>query len=520
MLFLRGFLKLSNNEDNSIARCINKLGRAPLKRTCPRTADARNSFLWPHILTVTLILGHAPVSFSDILYLSDGNILVVERAWQEGDQVKYQTSQGVKTMPAVAVQRIQPQKPLASPGAEVKRYGIGVEAGDPVPGANRSPVALLLNVTSQDVSEGIIVRLKENLKNDPNDLRSKRSLIEALNSYASLQLLKGDASGAKSSLQQALGYDKKSSTTLLNLAVLLYHTAEYRNAEDVLSEVIQEDSRNQYGRYLLGEVYYAQDKVSEAITAWKAALQLGEDPIISNRLKKAEEEVGTHSELGALHSAHFILRYDRKVSDYRLGQEILDSLERAYRQLTYDLTAEAPATVTVILYADQTYFDITRAPRWSGALFDGKIRIPIKGLSSVTPQLQGILSHELTHSFVNWVGRGNCPVWFNEGLAQLQEGKSAAGYKQILSQLLTQNQLVPWGSLKDSFVGLTAGEAELAYLEGLSAAEYFTTRLGKNAVRTVLELLRQNYSFESALKSVSNQSLADFEKSWRVSLVQ
>src|SRR5262249_13875047 len=164
----------------------------------------------------------------------------------------------------------------------------------------------------------------------------------------------------------------------------LYHIAEYRNAEDLLSEVIQEDSRNQYGHYLLGEVYYAQDKVREAISAWKMALQLGENPNISRRLKKAEEEVEIHSELGALQSAHFILRYDRKVSDYRLGQEILDSLERAYRQLTSDLSAEAPATITVILYADQAYFDITRAPLWSGALFDGKIRIPIKGLSAVT----------------------------------------------------------------------------------------------------------------------------------------
>ncbi len=214
------------------------------------------------------------------------------------------------------------------------------------------------------------------------------------------------------------------------------------------------------------------------------------------------------------------MRYDRKVSDYRLGQEILDSLERAYRQLTSHLIAEAPATITVILYADQAYFDITRAPRWSGALFDGKIRIPIKGLSAVTSQLRDILTHELTHSFVNSISKGNCPVWFNEGLAQLQEGKSAAGYRKALSQFQAQNQLVTLGSLKDSFVGLSGGEAELAYLEGLSAAEYFVSQLGKGAVRSVLELMYQNYSFESALKSISNQSLTDFEKSWRLSLTQ
>jgi len=497
-----------------------KLGTTLFSQMCSSRPAVPSSFFWSCLVSLALVLGQVIVVFGDIVYFRDGNILVVARAWEEGDQIKYETSEGVKTIPAWAVRRIQSQKPLVSPAGEVKRYGIAKESGELVSSSNRNPVALPLSVTSQDVSDEVIVRLRENLKSDPNDVRSKHALIEALNSYASLQLLKGDTSGAKNSLQQALSLDKKNLQTLLNLAVLLYHIAEYRNAEDLLSEVIQEDSRNQYGHYLLGEVYYAQDKVREAISAWKMALQLGENPSISSRLKKAEEEVGIHSELGALQSAHFILRYDRKVSDYRLGQDILDSLERAYRQLTSDLTAEAPATITVILYADQAYFDITRAPRWSGALFDGKIRIPIKGLSAVTSQLRDILTHELTHSFVNSISSGNCPVWFNEGLAQLQEGKSTAGYRKALSQFQAQNQLVTLGSLKDSFVGLSGGQAELAYLEGLSAAEYFVSQLGKDAVRSVLNLMNQNYSFESALKSVSNQSLTDFEKSWRLSLTQ
>ena len=377
-----------------------------------------------------------------------------------------------------------------------------------------------LNAPSKDVSDVIISRLKENVKVDASDLRSRKELIEALNSYASLQFLKGDVQGAKNSLQQALAYDKKHLMTLLNLAIVLCQTAEYRNAEDLLLGVIQSDARNRYGYYLLGEVYYAQDKLREAISTWKTALQLGDDAVISNRLKKAEEEAGTHDELGVLQSAHFILRYDRKVSDYRLGQEILDSLERAYRQLSYDLTSYPPVTITVILYTDQAYFDITRAPRWSGALFDGKIRVPIKGLSAVTAQLGDTLVHELTHSFVNSLSRGSCPTWFNEGVAQLEEGKSAVGHRKLLSQLERQNQLIPLSSLTGSLVGLPAGAAELAYMEGLSATEYLVAGRGKNAIRAVLDLLHQNYNFDSALGSVVNQSLAEFEKSWRVSLTQ
>jgi len=467
------------------------------------------------------LLWDPPRSVCDIISLSNGSVLVVDKAWEEGDQIKYQTSQGIKTIPKSTVQDVQHQEPAVAPEPPPKKYGIALETeGTLTLGTNRSRVSMPLNIPSKDVSDAIIVRLKENVKSDPGDLRSKNELIQALNSYASLQLLKGDAQAAKGTLQQALAYDQRNLMTLVNLAILFYQAAEYRNAEDLLLGVIQHDSRNRYGYYLLGEAYYAQDKLREAIATWKTALQFGEDPAISSRLKKAEEEAGVHDELGVLQSSHFILRYDRKASDYRLGQEILDSLERAYRQFSRELTSNAPATITVILYADQAYFDITRAPRWTGALFDGKIRVPVKGLSAVTPQLNSLLAHELTHSFVNSLAGSKCPTWLNEGLAQLQEGKSGVERRSVLFKLRTQDQLIPLGSLKGSFFNLPGEIAEVAYLEGLSATEFLISQSGKNAIGRVLDLLHQNYNFESALKSATNQTLAEFEKSWRISLAE
>ena len=37
-----------------------------------------------------------------------------------------------------------------------------------------------------------------------------------------------------------------------------------------------------------------------------------------------------------------------------------------------------------------------------------------------------MLKHELTHSFVRLITLGHCPTWFNEGLAQLEEGSTSA----------------------------------------------------------------------------------------------
>jgi len=40
-----------------------------------------------------------------------------------------------------------------------------------------------------------------------------------------------------------------------------------------------------------------------------------------------------------------------------------------------------------------------------GALNDGRIRVPVEGLTSMTEELARVLKHELTHSFVGQKNR-------------------------------------------------------------------------------------------------------------------
>ena len=128
--------------------------------------------------------------------------------------------------------------------------------------------------------------------------------------------------------------------TLANLAIVNYRTGNYRASEDLLLTCLGMDRRDQGTHLLLGEAYYAQEKVAQAINQWTEGLQLGpESQEYRQDLIKLAKNLGVHSELGVLQSAHFILRYDRKVSDYQLGQQILVTLEGLYRQLSVDLTS-------------------------------------------------------------------------------------------------------------------------------------------------------------------------------------
>jgi tetratricopeptide (TPR) repeat protein len=470
-------------------------------------------------IALCLLLVSSPTR-ADVIYLTNGNVLVVEKAWEEGVEVLYQTGGKVQTLQKSSVKRIQEQKALPAAEGSAPRYGIAIiDDGNPAVLERSVPSkTTILRGSTAAVSKELLNQLRENLKSAPADSHAKSELAQALNSLASLQAAQGDLPAAKKSLEEARGLSKKDRAILTNLAIVNYRTGDYRASEDLLLACLEMDKRDQETHYLLGEAYYAQEKVAQAVNEWTEALQLGPNPRISARLEKARKESGVHNELGVLQSAHFILRYDRKVSDYQLGQQILTALEGLYRQLSTDLTSQPPATVAVILYPGQAYFDITRAPSWSGALFDGKIRVPTQGLSSVTPELSAVLIHELTHAFIRSLPGRGCPSWFNEGVAQFQEGKSASSHRKWLESLNKESRLIPLLGLKASFAGLPADSASLAYSEGLAAVEFLVASAGKGSIRNILELMGQNYNFESAFENVMHKSVEQFDIEWRRSL--
>ncbi len=125
----------------------------------------------------------------------------------------------------------------------------------------------------------------------------------------------------------------------------------------------------------------------------------------------------------------------------------------------------------MILYTDQTFADITRAPSWAGAINDGRIRIPVQGLTSVTPDLARVLKHELTHSFVGQKTHGRAPTWIQEGVAQYMEGRRSVMSAGSLAASAGQGTAPSLQALEGSWLGLSQYEASFAYAWSLAAVE-------------------------------------------------
>src|SRR5262249_42741225 len=171
---------------------------------------------------------------------------------------------------------------------------------------------------------------------------------------------------------------------------------------------------------------YALEKLPEAVKAFKAALEIKKNPIIEAALEKAERDLAVSRDFTTNRSRFFNIGMEGGTISPALESSLLGMLEDDYFQLKRRFGYEPTERISVIFYTGQTFSNITNAPSWVGALNDGKLRLPVGGLSSTDDRLAKVIMHELTHSFVHFKTRGNCPTWLNEGLARVMEGESSA----------------------------------------------------------------------------------------------
>jgi hypothetical protein len=227
-------------------------------------------------------------------------------------------------------------------------------------------------------------------------------------------------------------------------------------------------------------------------------------------LKKIEEEDTAENSFKQANSLHFVIKYEGTERNQALGQEILDGLEKSFVELETGLNYSPRESVTVILYSDKVFRDITQTPSWVGAINDGKIRLPTKGLSRMDEKLRRILKHELTHSFIRMKTGDTCPVWFNEGLAQYMAGESSQTF-HLSNEAPAGDQRLALSGLEGPFINLPYPMAIRAYRESLLAVDHLVNAYGIYQVQKLLELLAKTRNFEVAMKIVLQKTYAELE---------
>ena len=310
----------------------------------------------------------------------------------------------------------------------------------------------------------------------------------------------GNFPQAKRYYESALRFQPDNSTLLIYYAATLMRTGHAAEALSYAQRAasIAPDSPDAVA--ILGFVQFASDHTPDAIRSWKKSLALRPDAIVSQYLARAERESSAESDFSQRESSHFNLHFEGKDTSETFRRDLLATLDSEYEDLVRDLGYSPHNNIAVTLYTQQTFFDVTRAPSWSGAINDGKLRIPISGVASVTPELARVLKHELTHSFVSQMSSNRCPTWLNEGIAQIEEGKSSAAYGRQLAQVFAAGNEIPFNVLEGSFMSFSAPQATAAYAESLAASEYIRDAYGMSEITRILERLSGGSSTEAALR--------------------
>lgn len=119
-------------------------------------------------------------------------------------------------------------------------------------------------------------------------------------------------------------------------------------------------------------------------------------------------------------SAHFRLEFDGRPARNDV-LEALSVLEVAYDSLCRLFEFYPENKMNLVLYETAEYQGVGPRPEWVGAVFDGKLRVPVNMMQY--PEIyRPMLFHELTHAFVRAMTRAKIPLWINEGIAQVIDG--------------------------------------------------------------------------------------------------
>jgi len=321
----------------------------------------------------------------------------------------------------------------------------------------------------------------------------------------------GDVARARDYFENALRFQPENSTILIYYSALLVRTGSAAQALSYAQRAARSAPQSPDAYTMLGYAQFASDHTKEAVDSWKHSLALRPDSAVEQLLTKAQREQNAESTFSEGESSHFVLHYEGKQTSEAFRAQILEALESDYDDLSRDLGNPPRDNILVTLYTEQAFFDVTHAPSWSGAINDGKLRIPVNGLTSVTPELARVLKHELAHSFINALSAGRCPIWLHEGIAQMLEPKSLGSDGRQLALLFKSQQEIPLNALEASFINFSGVQAYLAYAESLAAVSYINETYGMSDIQRILQRLSEGNSTEAALRATIHSDYGQLE---------
>jgi tetratricopeptide (TPR) repeat protein len=310
---------------------------------------------------------------------------------------------------------------------------------------------------------------------------------------------------------KAIEFNPQDATSFLGAGLAAHLQGQEKEAQTALQQALRLNPRLTAAALLLGDITYRMGDLETALRTYEAALEVEPNNAqIQGRLESWRKEAALHGGFQRTLSPHFTVLFEGP-AEQRLAAAAVDALEAAYWRIGTALLAYPPTVITVVLYTDEQFRDITRSPTWAGGVFDGKIRVPMRGALNDPRQLEKVLAHEFTHALVKSLVPRGVPTWVDEGLAVVFEMGDLKWAERLARGAPS---LIPLPRLHDGFLSLLADQVPLAYAESALAVRMLIERGGIPAMTALLQDLAEGQEFTQAFERRVFLSYPEFLTLW------
>jgi len=457
--------------------------------------------IWTGLLLASLcpLFAHA-----DTIYLKNGRQIQGTNTVRKNGKVTFETPAGTMSVPESLVDRIVSGDPPIGP--QKNTSSAAAELSMAPPSSSDAAPTLQSIMRNGVIDQEALVQIDAKASTHNADALARAAEAELTASH--FEMDRNNFGAALQHGERALGFAPDQVPLLLNVAYLHLRRAEYQSALDALEKARRNDPNSSDIAKLTGWAYYGLNRLPEAIAEWKRSQQGHPDADVARALVKAQRDLDVENSYRENRSAHFDLHYYGEAAP-ELARDVLRALEIDFEDISATLNYTPKEPISVTLYTNQLFENITRAPSWAGALNDGRIRVPVQGLDHVSPELAPVLKHELTHSFINEKTHGHCPTWLQEGAAQWMEGRRTD--RNSAAELLgmyDRHDEPSLSVLEPVWTNLQSGFARIAYEWSLAVVETIESTSPGDLER-ILDRLDEGASPENAVRAALHLTYAD-----------
>lgn len=353
-------------------------------------------------------------------------------------------------------------------------------------------------------------RLRRALAEEPENEVLRSNLRAVLRNWAVAEVNAGRYASAIDRAEEALELAEDAGVIGI-LGVAQARLGEWEKAREVLERALTLGAEDPASLFALGTAYRQLGRLEPAVEMLQRARDAGaRGTDFEETLTKLQRELDAEWGFAELTSPHFQIGFEEG-ENHGAARLVLAGLEEAYFHVGLKLGFYPTSRTPVVLYPEEEFHDVTQVPSWTGGVFDGRIKLPVRGLVQDSPLLDRTLRHEFAHVVVSQLSRNRAPVWLSEGVAIWAEESADGEREEWARETISGRHLLALGELDLPFTRLPTNRVPTAYAQSYLAVRSILAGAGAVHLRELLETLGEGRTLEETFESVLSRRVADFE---------